>query len=183
MSLTLPKHITASDLERLSSEGERYELIRGELVPMSPVGNEQAVSTVSLIAEVAVFVRRNGLGRCTVDGGFLVARDPDTVLAPDFSFTVKGRVFSKPPRGWSEVVPDLVLENRAPSTSERQAREKMEQWLEAGVKVGWDMDPIRLQVTIYQPGQPPITLGEVDTLTCEELLPGFSLALRDLFTY
>jgi Uma2 family endonuclease len=183
MTLALPKRATAADLERLSAKGEQYELIEGELVPMPPVGDEQGETTVSLSAEVTVFVRRNGLGRCRGDTGFLIARDPDTVLAPDFSFTTKERVAPRPSRSWGTIIPDLVLENRAPSTSEREAREKMERWLQVGVKVGWDMDPIRRRLTIYQPGQAPVTLGEDDTLTCEELLPGFSLALRDLFSY
>lgn len=184
MTLTLPKRATAADLERLSAAGERYELVEGELIPMPPAGNEQTVTTTSLTIEVGWYVRRNDLGSCTgADGGFLVARDPDTVLAPDFSFTKKERAALQPPRSWATVIPDLVLENRAPNTSEREAREKMEKWLQVGVKIGWDMDPIRRRLTIYQAGQAPVTLCEDDMLACEELLPGFSVPLRDLFTY
>ena len=92
MALTLPQRATAADLERLSALGERYELIEGELVPMPPAGNEQTVSTISLSIEVGWYIRRNRLGQCTAaDGGFLVARDPDSVLSPDFSFTTKER--------------------------------------------------------------------------------------------
>jgi Uma2 family endonuclease len=184
MAVTLPRLKTALDLERLSVAGERYELINGELVAMPPAGDDHGFTGMDLAGEVSVFARRRKLGRCSLaDTGFLLAQNPDTVLAPDLAFTRTERLPAKHLPGWATVVPDLVLEVRSPGTSIRESREKMELWLSFGVKVGWELDPPRRTLTIYRPEQAPVTLGENDTLTCEELLPGFSLALRDLFTY
>lgn len=181
MALTLPQRATAADLEKLAAAGERYELINGELVPMAPAGDEHGWG-MDLSGELWVFVRRRKLGRCYLaETGFLVSRNPDTVLAPDGAFTAAARLPAQPSKSWATVVPDLVLEVRSPGTSGREVREKIDLWLRYEVKVAWDLDQPRKQLTIYRPNQPPETLGIDDTLTCEELLPGFVLPLRDLF--
>lgn len=180
MTLALPTLATPADLERLSAAGERYELIKGELIQMSPVGGNQGNASLELATLVNAFLRANRIGRgFTSETGFLVA--PETVLAPDLGIILHPRVPRPIPDGWIPVIPDLVLETRAPGVSEREVRERMQLWLSFGVKVAWDLDPKRRQLTIYQPELPSRLIQESDSLTCEELLPGFVLPMRDVF--
>src|SRR5690348_6608002 len=123
MTLALPKQATAADLERLSANGERYELVKGKLVPMPPANFDHGFRTMSLSIRVGAYIVQHDLGGCTAaETGFWVARDPDTVLASDFAFIRRERLPAEPSRSWGTVVPDLILETRSPSTSEREAR-------------------------------------------------------------
>jgi len=181
MNLAPERLVTASDLERLSWEGHRCELVGGELQEMSPVGGNQGAKTVRLIAQVVPFILEKQLGEpFTSETGFLLSRDPDTVLAPDFAFIRQGRLPGAVPESWVPVVPDLVLETRSAHDSEREIREKAELWLRYGVQVVWDLDPKRRRLTLYRQGEPPEVLGPADVLTEPGLLPGFSLNLNEV---
>lgn len=173
---------TVEDLERLSRRGERYELVLGELRPMSPVGARQGTATNRLSSRASVFALEHGLGEgFTADSGFRLHRDPDTVLAPDWAFVTRKRLPDPLPASFPELVPDLVLETRSPNDSRRKIEEKIRLWLEAGVQVVWDLDPERRTLTVYRAGAGPLVLAEEDTLTEPALLPGFSLALTQVF--
>jgi Uma2 family endonuclease len=174
--------VTAADLERLPKE-DRVELIAGKLVPMWDLSCERGFRTMTVSCLVGQFVKSNGLGRCVAaNTGFLLARNPDTVLAASFAFTKKERVPPRPIWGYSEVIPDLVLLTRAPNTSDQQAQERVELWQKAGATLLWVLDLNRRCLTVHQQAQSPQTLIAPDVLTCVELLPGFSLELQEIFT-
>src|SRR6478672_8542272 len=110
--------LTAEDLWELNEPSD-YELIRGELRPMPPVGGEHAEIGTNIILELGNFVRHNRLGRVyTPDAGFILARDPDIVLAPDAAFVREDRL---PPREQRKrflpLSPDLAVEILSPSNS------------------------------------------------------------------
>ena len=114
-SATITERYNVSDLEKLSEQGYRYELIKGELIEMAPPGGEHGSRTMDFAAYVTVHVLANRLGTCfAAETGFLVAQNPDTVLAPDFAFVARERLKGPPPRGYVPIVPDLVLETRSP---------------------------------------------------------------------
>jgi Uma2 family endonuclease len=174
---------TVEDLERLSAQGYRYELIDGELREMSPVGSAQAIATINLSSYATVHVRQHRLGTCfAAEAGFRFPHQPETVLAPDWAFIAVERAPAAfPKRGFLEAVPDLVLETRAPDDSRREIQEKIDRWLAAGVRVVWDLDPERRVLAVHRPGTAPQTLGQDDVLTEEELLPRFSIKIAELF--
>lgn len=173
---------TGEDVERLTRQGERCELIFGELVPMPPVGNDQGVATNDLASEAAVFVRRNKLGRgFAAETGFRLSRDPETILAPDWAFIRAERIEGPPARGFGDLVPDLVLETRSPNDSKGEVAGKIGLWLHFGAQVVWDLDPARKILTVHRRDGTVTRLGAEDTLTEEELLPGFSLPLSEIF--
>jgi len=175
--------VTAADLERLSAEGGRYELIQGELQELSPVGGDQGTASVNLSTEVTWYVRRHRLGRCFVaETGFLVSRAPDTVLAPDSAFIAAERLpADQALKGFVPIVPDIVLETRSPNDSRREVAEKLQSWLRHGVKRVWDLDPETRTLGVHAAGVPARTLRAEDVLTDEELLPGFSVRIEELF--
>jgi Uma2 family endonuclease len=172
---------TAEDLLAFPP-GARYELIDGRLRQMPPTGDEHGSYTIDLSTEINYFVRSRGLGRCrAAETGFLLARDPDYVLAPDFAFIAADRLPPTPVRGFLPVVPDLVLETRSPSDRGPAVRAKVQEWLDAGVRIVLDLDPTRGTLTIYRPDSDPVALTSSDTLTLEDVLPGFALPLSRLF--
>jgi Uma2 family endonuclease len=149
---------------------------------MSPVGGSQGAGTINLSSLATVYVRQAGLGRCFgAETGFRLARNPDTVLAPDWAFITKERLPDPIPDGFIQMAPDLVLETRSPNDSRREIAEKIALWLKFGVRVVWDLDPKREVLAVHRPGKPEERLGTDAVLTEEALLPGFSVPVRDLF--
>jgi Uma2 family endonuclease len=131
---------------------------------------------------VALFVKLNCLGICHAAGtGFLLGEDPDTVLSLGFAFAKRERMPPRPVWGWSDVVPDLVLLTRAPSTSDEEAQERVALWLKAGAKETWVLDLNRRCLTVHRSNHAPQIIAENEMLTCEDLLPGFSVPLREVF--
>lgn len=183
-AVVAPPHVyTADDLWRMGSDA-RFELIQGELRPMPPpAGDEHGNTTFDLGLEVGLFVRNHGLGRCyTAETGFVIARDPDTVLAPDFAFVAKARLPGPPGQKYVPVVPDVVLETRSPGDTPSEVAEKVANWLAAGVRLVWEMNLRDRTLTVYQPGDAdPHMLGVSDILNGGDVLPGFSLPLARVF--
>lgn len=174
--------LTAEDLWAISARGERYELIQGELRDMPPANPEHGYYTMSLGARVQVYVEDNDLGAgFAAETGFIIARNPDTVLAPDFAFIAKDRLPAPIPKKFAELVPELVLETGSPADKERDIEEKVRLWLDAGVRMVWELDLSRRVLTVHRPGAEPRPLGAEETLSGEDVLPGFSLPLSRLF--
>lgn len=178
------KPITAEEYEKFDPEW-RYELIRGELVPMPPPpGEEHGAVTSDLAFELTYYVKQHDLGQCyAAETRFLVERNPDTVIAPDWAFIRKERLFPKRLQGSVPVVPDIVLEVRSPSDRKKDVESKVQLWLSVGVRLVWELNLKTRILTVYRPDQPPRELGIGDTLTGEDVLPGFELPLRLILDY
>lgn len=159
-----------------------FELMEGRLREMSPAGDAHGAFTYDLGWEIGAFVKARDLGRCyAAETGFLLARDPDTVLAPDFAFVASERAAAPKLRGFVSVVPDLVLETRSPTDRGPAVAEKVRLWLSYGVRLVLDLEPSVRRVTVYRPGAEPVVLGIRDTLEGYDVLPGFYLPLARLF--
>lgn len=173
---------TAQDLERLSDEGHHYELIKGELRPMSPSGGPHGDATSRVSFYVNGVVYGDDLGMTfAAETGFFVERDPDTVKAPDFAFVGYERLPNPLPEGYVPLVPDLAVETRSPSDTVREVAEKVEEWLAAGVRLVWVIEPRKRTITTHRLGRPPQVLGSGDTLDGEDVLPGLSVPVERIF--
>ncbi len=173
-----PEIYTQEDLEQLSADGARYELIRGELKPMSPAGGGHGSVTMELCILVGGHILANNLGKTfAAETGFIVKENPRTIIAPDFAFIVEERVPIPMPDNFVPVVPDLVLETRSPGDTARAVATKVELWLEVGAREVWELNPRRQVLTVYTPDAEPLALHADDRLE-SELLPGLSLELR-----
>ena len=164
-------------------EDAPYEIIDGELVEVSPASAEPAEVAIEFAGSIREFVRPRRLGRITgADGGFILRRDPDTVVAPDVGFIRRERI----PRGFDRqsyypVPPDLAVEVISPSNTMAGISRKITKYLAAGVPLVWVAHPRRRTVTVYRPGRPPLDLGMADELDGEDVLPGFRLKIADVF--
>lgn len=172
---------TARELEQLP-DNARYELIRGELCVMPNNSAEHGNKTMRLSAPVALFAEEHDLGECfAAETGFTIEQNPDTVLAPDFAFVSRDRLDGIPPKGYLLLAPDLVIETRSPGDTRTELSLKVARWLQAGAQLVWVLDPASQTVTVHRTGLAPQTFGAEDTLTGEDVLPGFSLPLHRLF--
>ena len=174
--------VTAEQFEQIENHA-RFDLICGELYPMPPMpGEEHGDITNVFTVLVGSYVLEHKLGKCfAAETRFIIARNPDTVIGPDWAFVIKGRLPSQRRKGFVPLVPDAVLEVRSPSDSKREAATKVETWLTAGVRVALELNPASQVLTVHRPDVTPLALGIEDTLTLPDLLPGFTLPIRLLF--
>ena len=104
------------------------------------------------------------------------------MLAPDVSFVSYDTLTTGDvPASFLELAPDLAVEVKSPGDSNREVREKAEQWLAAVTSVVWVLDPDDRTATVYAPRQAPQVLTEAESLTGGDLVPGFQVAVRELF--
>ena len=80
---------------------------------------------------------------------FIIESNPDTTLGPDFAFLMKRRIDEIPETGYLRLTPDLILETKSPSEHRREFAQKITQWLSAGAKVVWALDPKIKTLTIF----------------------------------
>ena len=177
-----PAVYTAEDLERLSAQGHHYELIRGELRSMSPSGGPHGDATSRVSFYVNGIVYGDDLGvTFAAETGFFVERDPDTVKAPDFAFVAYERLPDPLPEGYVPLVPDLAVETRSPNDTAREVAEKVEEWLAAGVRLVWVIEPRKRTITTHRQGRAPQVLGIGETLDGEDVLPGLAVPVERIF--
>lgn len=178
------KLMTADELWSLPSDGMRHELVRGELRTMPPGGMEQCDRSSVLDGSLGLYVRTHRLGRVfTNEPGFVLATDPDTVRAPDLAFIRRERIEATgiPGGYYRGGAPDLAVEIISPNDLYTEVDEKVAEWLEHGTLVVFVVNPRRKVVAVHRPRQPVDILGIEDTLTAEDVVPGWSLAVSDLF--
>ena len=178
----LQTRFSAEELFSMPSD-EHFELIRGELRESKmPTGYEHGKLTFAIGLKIGAFVESNNLGECfAAETGFLVARDPDTVLAPDFAFLRAENVPAETTRGYVRAVPDLVLETRSPSDQPREVAEKVEAWLDAGVSMVLELNPATQILCVHRSDASVLELGPDDVFDGADILPGFTLPLSTLF--
>lgn len=115
------------------------------------------------------------------DSGFTLSRDPDTVRAPDVAYISRERCDGTVPDGYADFAPDLIVEVQSPFDRPGPLLAKIGDWLDAGTRVVWVIDPRTLGVAIYREDGTHTVLEGDDVLREETLLPGFALPLADLF--
>ena len=183
MTTTKPKLLTADDLLRLDGQGVKGELIRGVLHEKVSSSIKHGKVVINVASELKGFVKPRRLGTIFgSDAGILLERDPDTVREPDVGFTLAERM---PPDanidGFTDIVPDLVVEVASPSDSRRAVAEKMQMWLAYGVRLVWVAWLNTRTIDVHPAGGPVTTLTEDDTLDGGAVLPGFAMPVREVF--
>jgi Uma2 family endonuclease len=172
---------TAEDLLRFKEPGKTAELVRGLLIVREPPGTEHGGIAATVLLRLGSYVERHRLGRVFAqDTGFQIAQDPDTVRAPDVAFVARERLAEIPSRGYAPIAPDLVVEILWPGDRPGEVLEKVGDWLNAGARLAWILDPARRAARVYRADGSASVLGPQDALDGEEVVPGFSLSLAEL---
>jgi len=177
--------MSAAEFEARFADGEtRAELLRDEVILRSPTTSLHGIHTMRVSLPIAQFVEERALGVvCGAETGFVIqhADGAESVLAPDMAYLAAERIPDPLPEGLWRIPPDLVVEIRSCSESQREVAQKAALWLEAGARLVWYVDPFRQQVSVYRADGTEQTLSLDHTLSGEDVLPGFELPLRRIF--
>ena len=174
--------MTANELLTLEKLGKSTELVRGKLIVREPASTYHGHVQGILHILVGSYVRAHALGAVFgQDTGFKIASDPDTVRAPDLAFLDRTRVAQIPRRGYAALAPDLVAEILTPDDRPGEVLAKLGDWLDAGVRLVWVIDPDRRVATVYRADGSVITVASDADIDGDAVLPGFSFRLSELF--
>ncbi len=158
-----------------------YELIDGAIIEMTKPGTRHGQLVIRLGRHLDIFVEDNELGIVTTETGYFSQDYRFIMLAPDVAFVSRARQPDSDPDKWMPVMPDLAVEIHSPTNTYKELREKAEIYLRHGSKLVWIIMPAKQSVEIHRPQRSVETLGFGDSLSGEDVLPGFELALRRLF--
>jgi len=172
---------TAEELWQMSDR-KKFELVRGELIEMSPPGGTHGSTAVRLSMRLQRFVEEHQLGEVMVESGFRLASNPDTVRGPDISFLAKGRIPSTGlPAGFISGAPDLAVEIVSPGDTASEVQDKVQEYLTSGSHLVWVVYPQQQIVSVHYPDGTAKTLQAADRLEGEAVIPGFSCNVGEIF--
>ncbi|MCS7191923.1 MAG: Uma2 family endonuclease [Armatimonadetes bacterium] len=175
--------MTIEDLRQISEDEHPGELVRGEWVEVSRPTFQHGRLTNRIGRILGNFVEEHGLGEVVSgDPGFVLERRPDTLRSPDVAFVSKERIPSESTiDDWFEGAPDLAVEIVSKSQTAHDAGLKALDYLKAGTKMVWVIDPQSRTVAVYTPPNKIQILRENETLEGGEVLPGFQCKVSNLF--
>lgn len=174
--------ITGEELAQMPGVGP-CELIEGRVVPLSPGGTEHSLITANAFRTLDAFVRQAHLGWVlTGEVGFYTRRDPDTVRGADVVYISTDR-FERRTRELTflDVAPELVVEVLSRDDTVMDLTAKLREYFAAGVKLAWVVDPRAHRVYAYRSLVEVRELTETDTLSGDDILPGFAAPVSALF--
>jgi Uma2 family endonuclease len=173
--------MTADDLLRTHVPDKRTELVRGVLVVREPAGSRHGLVTMNLGAELAVYAKRTGAGAVyAAETGFKLSTNPDTVRAPDIAFVTRDRLPPPATTGYPALAPDLAVEVLSPGDRPGEVVAKVADWLSAGTRLVWVVDPERRLARVYRHDSSETFVTAEAALDGEDVLPGFSCPLASI---
>lgn len=188
--------LTAEEFFRLyAGKDVKAELVRGIVVTpgavsekhgvkRAPVGEEHGEVAANISGNFYIYSRQSGMGRVGVEIGYLVRLDPDTVRAPDVSFTLdlrgEGEGRARRP-GFVPGAPDIAIEVVSPGDTAAELEQKVGEYLAAGSRRVWVVYPSSRRVMVYRADGTAMSYSGDAAIEDPELLPGFSLPLAEIF--
>jgi Uma2 family endonuclease len=182
--MALPSQLISADqLLAWPDDGRRHELVAGFVVSEPPASFRHGDIAAGVFRRLIEFVRQNDLGRVvSTETGFLLARDPDTVRAPDMAFVSRSSIERAGRfRGFFPGAPDLAVEILSPSERPADVHAKIGDYLAAGARLVWVVDPSRRQVRVHRSLLHPSILHDTEMLEGDDVLPGFRVRVARLF--
>ena len=195
--------MSVAEFMALPDDGNRHELVRGELRVMPPPKSIHGLVETALLGELCYYLRLKaeaagwdpGQGRgardrlvgmiAGVEFGlqFALPDDPTQIRGADGAFVPPAQLAEV---GWDgtgyfPAVPHLVIEVLSPSEQAGDVAEKVADYLAGGARRVWYVDPERRAIYIYSASAPLRLVRGDDILTDDELLPGFALTLNQIF--
>lgn len=178
-TMTSPAPMTAEELLSVHLPHKRVELVRGTLVVRKPTGFTHGRVTANLSLRLGMHVQQATAGQLfAAETGFTLTRHPDTVRAPDVAFVRRERLPVAEPHGFAELVPDLVVEVLSPDDRAGEVLAKVADWINSGTSLVWVIDPERRMARVYRQDGTETLVTATETLSGEDVLPGFSCPLE-----
>lgn len=173
--------MTADELQHFYIPDKQIELVRGVLVVRELPGFRHGRVSAALIFRLGTHLQATGSAQVVVsEVGFKLASDPDTVRGPDVAVVSRDRVPDPEPTTFVGVAPDLVVEVVSPGDRPGEVLRKIADWLSAGTRLVWVVDPGRRVAHVYRDDGAEQALTAADTLDGADVVPGFTCPLRDI---
>lgn len=181
--MSTASNITDDALLVMDERDCRYELVDGALISRQFKTALSGEISATFCAKIWIHISDCALGTvCGAGTGVIFGRQPDTVLAPDVAFIRSGRLpADRDKRKFVETIPDLVVEVISPSERPGDISNKVTRYLDAGVQLVWVVYPDNRMISIYRANRTWESVQFEDSLDGEDVLPGFSLPLSELF--
>ena len=176
-----PALLTADELQHVYVPDKRVELVRGLLVVRELPGMRPARVAMDLALALGAHVRAAALGRVYAEAGFKLASNPDTVRGPDVAFIRRDRIPDPEPTGFAHFAPDLVVEVISPGDRAGEVLAKVADWLSAGTRLVWVLDPARRVARVYRDDGTEQILTADESLDGGDVVPGFSCPVGEIF--
>jgi Uma2 family endonuclease len=184
---TTHDRMTAEQFLKLP-DSDGFELVDGQLVERQ-MGAESSEIAARIIMLIGLFLRTHRIGRLFgSDTSYqcFVIDDEERIRRADVSFVRTDRLPNgRAPKGQIRVAPDLAIEVVSPNDTAQAVDEKVMDWLAAGAQLVWLVTPSTKTVRIHRPRSaaagPVSLLSQQDTITGEDVLPGFTCALSEFF--
>ena len=176
------KRITVDELVARPDQIE-YELIEGHLVGRNPVGSRESYVAARIIYLLLGFIEARKLGFVfTSELGYKCFGNRETLRRPDVSFISSVRLKGDQiDSGYLTIPPDLAIEVVSPNDFAYEVEQKVEQYLEAGIRMVWVVFPNTKTINIFHSDRSVQKLSEADTITAGDVIPGFSAPVRAIF--
>lgn len=175
--------MTTRDLDRFAefiarpeNQGRLFEFINGEFIEVSPGRTSNSGYPHLISFAVRLFCRGNRIP-CYISGEAGAYRIGENTVVPDFAYKRTPLSDDYP----DPVAPLWVVEVVSPTDRPDEVRAKRNIYIEAGI-LYWEMYPTSQSIDVYEPGKPPRAFGIDDTLDGGDVLPGFTLPMREIFS-
>lgn len=165
----------------------RYELVDGKLIEVGHVSPPHGRIAARLGQLLLNHIEAHHIeGRVYVEAGYVLGlrRDPERLRVPDVSYVSEATLRARggePARGWFRLVADLVIEIDSPGRQPAIERQRIQDYMEAGVRLIWIIHTDQRSVTVYHADGSRRLLRAHDELDGDAVLPGFRLPLARLF--
>lgn len=156
----------------------------GEIIVVTPHGAETSNRNARLIAQLVVWADQNE------DLGLAFDSDTEFKLpnggnrSPDAAWVSRERwvaLSDRERRAFPPICPDFVIELRSPTDRLKPLQDKMQEYLDSGLRLGWLINQQDKLVEIYRQGRAKEVLQQPQTLSGEDVLPGFVLQLGKIW--
>jgi len=174
--------MTAEELLYVTLPDKQTELVRGNLIVREPTGYQHGLVALKIARLIANHAHDHNLGvAVAAETGFQLFSKPDTVRAADAAFISRDRAPDPPPIGYLALAPDLAVEVVSPNDRAGEVQGKVSDWLTAGSRLVWVIDPVRRRAVVYRADGSVALLSEHDVLEGADVLAGFGCPLTELW--
>lgn len=180
MAMATARRYSVDDLAGFPDDGKRRELVDGQLVEWDATTLRHGFLAALLVEVLSAFVRQHRLGLvATTDAIIRILGSAYHARGGDIAFFAHGRLPEDLDAAAADVAPDFVVEVLSPSDRADQVQAKIHDWLRAGVRLLWYVDPATGITAVYRPHGGEV-VGPEEPLDAGDVLPGFSVRMRDL---
>ncbi len=174
---------TAEQLLAMPGDGNRYELLNGVLIMMSPAGSEHGWIAERMSRRLGDHVEKQQPGRTyAAETGFRISINPDTVRAPDAAFVSDARLKRvEPTSGYLPLAPDLLVEVVSPNDTSSEVEAKAQHWISAGTAIVLVADPANQTIRVYKNESDIHVLRRGDTFDSGDVCGNWKLSVDDAF--